>query len=159
MSLSQKSRRRISYTVFLVILAGIGLVVYLVINEKKNEFKTSNNPQKAKEIALSLKEQVGKIYVLPSEDPVVATVTDTKALPENDFYKKAENGDKILIFEASKKIILYRPSANKVVDVGSLETPPPPPAQEVAGMTNPDATSSSQFITTPKILFNKQPNN
>lgn len=141
-------KKQFTFYLFLVFLIVLSFIGYTIIQKKKDEFKTINNPQKAKSVALSLKEQVGKLYVLPPEDPVVATVTDTRVLPENDFYKKAEDGDKILIFSIAQKIFLYRPSINKVVDVGSLEAPKEIPVQ------NSIETSQRNSTSSPKIIFN-----
>lgn len=144
----------------LVFLGGIGYLIYSKI-AKQNEFKTTNNPQKAKEVSQTLKEIVGKIYVLPEEDPKIATVVDTSVLPKDPFYKSAQNGDKILIFPNAQKIILYRPSINKVVDVG-IATPNQNPNQGVAGVKTIEikptgvATDSSTIKTQPKILFKSQ---
>lgn len=144
------------------ILVGSVLLIILVIVvgqgflKAKNAYKTTNNPQKAKEVALSLKEEVSKIYNLPPEDPVVATVTDTKVLPENDFYAKAKNGDKILLFEASKKVVLYRPGEKRVIDVGSLEAAPQPPAIEAVAGEQAPSTQSANIQTVPKVLFQNQ---
>lgn len=153
--------RRIFTTLGLTILTiVIVTAIYLSVQNKKNEFRTVNDPQKAKEVALSLKETVSKIYVVPPEDPTVATVTDKKVLPQNSFYAKAENGDKILIFEASQKILLYRPSINKVVDVAEIESPKEIPVQDVAGTSSTDtSTPSAIFQSEPKVIFNKAPEN
>jgi len=92
-----------------ILMAGIGILVVLIvilgaykINAKNNEFKTVIDPEKAAEVGKSLREIVSKIYAVPDEDPTVATVTDTSVLPQDAFYKKAVNGDKILIFAASR---------------------------------------------------------
>lgn len=63
--------------------------------------------------------KVGLLMTLPSDEtPSLATVTDAEALKkENQFYKEAQNGDKILIYVKSAKAILYRPSINKIISV------------------------------------------
>src|SRR3989338_2433659 len=66
---------------------------------------------------------VMKLMSLPEgEVPTVATVTDKKKLQNQQFFKKAENGDKVLIYQSIKKAILYRPSTNKIVDVAPINT-------------------------------------
>jgi hypothetical protein len=67
-------------------------------------------------------EEVGKLVDLPEgETPTIATVSDLEPLKDQAFFKDAEIGDKVLIFGTSKKAILYRPSANKVIAVAPLK--------------------------------------
>lgn len=153
-----------------ILALGIGVVVFLIIvvgiskvNAKKNEFRTVNDPKKALEVANSLVEIVGKIYQLPNEIPTVATITDKKILPNDSFYQKAQNGDKILIFPLAHKIIMYRPSENKVIDVGEVEPNIAPSKNpQVAGTSINDTSSAQQNLiatqaaTTPKILRQAQ---
>lgn len=148
--------------ILVIVVIVMGFFLFLSFS-KQNEFRIVNNPQKAKEVAKSLKEIVGKLYVLPEEDPKVATVVDTNALPKDPFYKSAQNGDKILIFPMAQKIILYRPSLNKVVDVGEA-APNQNPSKNVAGAkaeveikAQTSTDSGTQTVKTqPKILFNGQ---
>ena len=69
---------------------------------------------------------VGKLIDIPKDEaPTVATVTDaTKLRQQQNFFKKAQNGDQVLIYTGVKKAILYRPSANKIVDVAPVNIQP-----------------------------------
>lgn len=68
-----------------------------------------------------LVEDVGSLIELPSdEDATVATVTDVERVREQSFFRNAENDDKVLIYANAKKVILYRPSTNKIIEVGSV---------------------------------------
>lgn len=67
-------------------------------------------------------EEVGKLVDLPEgETPTIATVSNLEPLKDQAFFKDAEIGDKVLIYGTSKKAILYRPSANKVIAVAPLK--------------------------------------
>lgn len=63
--------------------------------------------------------KVGKHYLLPSEEPTVATVEDKTKL-SSEFLRAAENGDKLLLFKDAKKVILYRPSIDRIIEVGPI---------------------------------------
>lgn len=64
---------------------------------------------------------VGKVYDLPSDEvPTIATVSDVSKLSGQEFFMRAKNGDKVLIYTKAKKAILYRPSTNKIIEVGPV---------------------------------------
>lgn len=65
--------------------------------------------------------QVGSLVALPAEEiPTLATVSDKSKLANQPFFEKAENGDKVLIYEVAGKAYLYRPSQNKVIEVTTV---------------------------------------
>jgi hypothetical protein len=81
--------------------------------------QTMNTNPAQKELKETLK-SLGEIMVLPEgETPTLATVTDPEKLKDQPFFANAKAGDKILIFTTSKKIILYSPTLNKIVEVGT----------------------------------------
>lgn len=130
----------ISLLVLLVIAISAGFVF---LDKKRNEFKTIHSPEKAEAEAKSLVAKLSQIYLIPEELPTVATVTDTGKLSGQEFFSKAKEGDKVLIFSQNKKVILYRQSTNKIIDVASL----PESSLDVS------AASSS-----PNIIFKRESN-
>lgn len=65
--------------------------------------------------------RVGKLMFLPTgETPTYGTVSDATKLTNQTFFAHAQNGDQILIYEKARLTILYRPSVNKIVNVGPL---------------------------------------
>lgn len=78
--------------------------------------------------------KVRAIIDLPEEErPTVATVSDVDKLQDQQFFAKAIEGDKLLVYNDSKKAVLYRPSENRVVEVGNLNINE---QGEVAGIKN-----------------------
>ena len=66
-------------------------------------------------------EKLRAVVVLPEgEEPTLATVSDKEKLKDQPFFASAENGDKVLLFSQAQKIILFRPSSGKIVEVASL---------------------------------------
>jgi hypothetical protein len=64
---------------------------------------------------------VSKLIVLPAdEEPTLATVADLKPLSSQPFFDRAQVGDEVLIYTQSQKAILYRPSENKIIEIGSI---------------------------------------
>ncbi len=67
--------------------------------------------------------QVSRHIVLPDETPSLATVKDPSQV-KDQFLKQSKIGDKVLIFSKAGKIILFRPSINRIVDVGTVSIDP-----------------------------------
>ncbi len=59
----------------------------------------------------------------PAETPALLTVTDTSKLT-TDFLRQSQPGDKVLLYNDSKKVIIFRPTAHKIVDIGPLTITP-----------------------------------
>ena len=67
--------------------------------------------------------EVSKIAKLPeNETPSIATITDVSKLKDQPFFKNAQNGDILLVYNNSGKAILYDPKDKKIVDVTTLST-------------------------------------
>lgn len=65
--------------------------------------------------------QVGKILELPTnEQPTLATVTNATDVRKQPFFIHAQTGDKLLLYATNKWAVLYRPSANKIINVGPI---------------------------------------
>lgn len=78
------------------------------------------NPTSEQSLAQILAE-VSKLMILPEgEEPTMATVADLDKLKNRQFFAKASIGDKVLIYAKAKKIILYDPSAKKIVEIAPL---------------------------------------
>ena len=80
------------------------------------------DPQRVAEKEVEeLVNRVGKLIVLPQgEQPTLATVSDVESLREQPFFAQAKNGDKVLIYTNARKVILYDPVKNKIVEVAPL---------------------------------------
>jgi hypothetical protein len=57
-------------------------------------------------------------YLLPSEAPTVATITDINKLSDQEFFRNAQNGDSVLVFPSSKIAIIYRHDKRAVINFG-----------------------------------------
>jgi len=120
----------------LLSLAAIGTAGYLYWNSRQAPsspilpIPTDNT---------SLLKKIGLIIELPAgEEPTVATITDKTKLADQAFFAPAENGDMVLIYANAKKAYLYRPSANKIIDVSPVNFPAPtetPPVTDTATVT------------------------
>lgn len=117
-SMNPKPKKRLPvFTIIIIIafLASVGIGGYYFYQYKK----VVNNPDAASEQELSgILEKVNKLMDLPQDEtPTLATVLNKDELKDQDFFIKAENGDKVLVYVQNKKAVLYRPSTNKIIEV------------------------------------------
>lgn len=103
----------------LLLVISIGASVYFYV--KYREVSDLANSTGEAEIGYYVN-KVGQLMQLPEETPSLATVTDKSKLAGQEFFKTAENGDKVLVYINAKKAILFRPSLNKIVDVAPVYT-------------------------------------
>lgn len=83
------------------------------------------------------------VDVPKDEQPSIATVTDVEKLKDQAFFKKAKNGDKLVIFAKAAKAILYRPTENKIVDFTLVDT------SQVAGAQTENPTPGATETVQP----------
>lgn len=129
MAVKSSSGRGVNYTVIafalvLVVIGVGGFFGYQRYDNLRKENERLSNPQEAAKTDIeNTKEEVGKLIVLPDdEEPTVANVVDKTKLEGQEFFKNAENGDKLLLYQNNKKAILYRPSIGKIVEVSTVST-------------------------------------
>lgn len=60
---------------------------------------------------------LSKSIALPNEQVSIATVMDKTKLSQPQLAAEAENGDQLLVYAKSRRVILYRPSTKKVIDM------------------------------------------
>lgn len=108
-------------TVFLFSLLlslAIGLLIGHVVTDNKSKY-IDPNIKGINELKV-VEQDVGRHYLLPiNEVPALATVAN-KAKLTSPFFKEAENGDKILIYQTNQIAIIYRPSIDKIISVGPV---------------------------------------
>ena len=69
--------------------------------------------------------KIQNLMTLPEETPQFATVSDVEKIRNQPFFSNAQNGDIVLVYQQSRKTILYRPTENKIIEVGTLNLPSP----------------------------------
>lgn len=105
----------------ILVLLGVSIYFYLQYQNTQNLLKNPSSASQSEINALVAK--VGKHYDLPQNDQVtVATVSDMTKLQGQTFFAKAHNGDKVLIYPKTGVAILYRPSTDKIINVGPVNT-------------------------------------
>jgi hypothetical protein len=111
------------YVLIVVILAGVA--GYFYWQNKQNLEKLNNPTQASEQEVKELTEKVGKLMDLPQDEaPTIISVVDKDKVKSQAFFTNTENGDKVLVYTAAKKAILYRPLTGKIVEVGPVDIAP-----------------------------------
>lgn len=109
MHLSKYKKRGVIAAIVLLAVAGLATAAYLTLYDKPTTPPAVTN----------VVELVGRHFVLPDdEEPAILTVVNKGDVSSAFLKGKVENGDKVLIYQTNKKVIIYRPSLDKVVDAG-----------------------------------------
>lgn len=104
--------------IFILLIGSIGTAFYFY-----QQYQTiKKNPDMiSKEEVKTVTSSISRFMELPTdEEPTLATVTDAEKLKSQDFFKKALNGDRVLIYTKAQKAILYRPSTDRVIEFAPL---------------------------------------
>lgn len=97
--------------------AGYFYLKYLEVKRGAEMFGIESGSESKEEEAKKLVAQIETIMLLPEgETPTVATVIDLKELEGQPFFANAKVGDKVLVYSAAHKAILYRPSEGRIIE-------------------------------------------
>ncbi|MGI8419720.1 MAG: hypothetical protein ACR2LN_03685 [Candidatus Levyibacteriota bacterium] len=169
-----KSNKALSITWGILLLIGVGVGGHLLLNthfnfrfhfpipkKAKTQVTTISADQEIQQKKAALINSVSKQIKLPTdEDPILATVSDKNQLQNQEFFKQAQDGDKILMYPKNKKAFLYRPASNQVIAEAPLIYQDSPPDASVAAVATAPAQQSKRPIPTlkpqGKVLYNNQ---
>lgn len=134
-------------SVFLVLTAVVLSYLYLKKNPQLLGYHTEQTqkeePRDTRQELDVILADIKKVMLLTdSERPSLATVTEVEKMRSQSFFKNAENGDKVLIYEQGKKALLWRPSTKMIIEVGTVN-------KEIATAKNTDAPK----VDAPKKVF------
>ena len=131
----------------ILLFGSLGANAFLYQKYQK-AIQLATNPEMAsQEEVKSITRKVASLMELPTDEmPTIATVLDKDKLKDQQFFAKAENGDKIIIFSKNQKAILYRSSSNKIIEVAPISISEPETQTQDA--TNEDTSTSTPTPTT-----------
>ena len=90
---------------------GIGVLIAVIISAN-----SSSNTAPDDVMA-----RVSAHLITPDETPTIADIDDVDTLKaENDFYKDAQNGDKLIVFSEARRAVIYSPVRDVIVNVGPI---------------------------------------
>lgn len=110
---SQKKKFHISkLTIALVVVCILAIAASVYFFMKYQETQNTEASNNAKIV-----EKVATTVQLPNETPVLVTVADKTKLANKQLASKVENDDVMLIFAKERRLVIYRPSVDKVADI------------------------------------------
>jgi len=114
-----KNKQIFLIVLILIILTGSYSGTYYFYR-KYNQIKKGAQIPVLTETA-ALIQEVGEIMDLPTDEiPTIATITDKEKIKGQAFFKKAENGDKLLAYAKNQQAILYRPGTHKIIKIAPI---------------------------------------
>ena len=104
----------------LAVVVVAGGSAYLVAQKQQNASRAQDSRTQVRQLMAA----VGTLIDLPSEEPSVTVVTDTEELRKQSYFADVTEGDQVLVFDASRKAIIYNPTEHKIVKVMDLQAAP-----------------------------------
>lgn len=104
-------------------------------------FNMRTPDEQARLATQAIVKEVGKLLILPTgEDPTVLDITDPQTLiAQQPFFTGAIAGDKLLVYKAAARAIVYSPSRHLIVNVGPVTNQQPVATQTTAPAATPSA--------------------
>lgn len=135
---------------WLLVLAG-ALVLAGVYELGRTSVYRAHPELAGAEQAAALLAKVGALIQLPNEQPTMATINDAASAKKSQpFLVNAENGDILIVYPNAQEAIVYRPSSNKLITVGPVDSGTAPSVQQTTNEAPITATSSHATSTTSK---------
>lgn len=128
-----------------VIMLLVGISVFFYTKYSTTQALLKNFGQEQDKVG-GIVTKVGKHYELPKTEQVtLATVSDITKLQGQPFFAKAQNNDKVLIYEKIGLAILYREKIDRIINVGPINMQPQPSV---------DISPSAVSVPVPVAIYN-----
>lgn len=119
------SRTIIIALLVILVVGAAATAGYFYMQYQKTQDQLKDPTKAARQETEVLIAEMTKVIALPDADlangePTLATVLDKEKLKDQEFFAKAENGDKVLIYTKAKKAFLWRPSSGVVINVAPV---------------------------------------
>lgn len=104
-----------------VLVAAVGVLAYGYMDTRKELTNLAKANSSSGDLERDrLMAEISAYMQLPDETPTVAAVSDVTKLKGQEFFKNAQNGDRVLIFSKAERALLYRPSTHKVIEYSRI---------------------------------------
>lgn len=94
---------------------------YQRVQEQLDALSPQAQSERAQKERQELLASVASLMVLPDEDPLILDIENAEAIGQTQpFFVDSQDGDKVLIYIQAGKSIIYSPTRNIIVNVGTL---------------------------------------
>lgn len=110
----------------IIVIVGLGGYAYGQRQVKKNNtISEKNNASIAADRAIhEVVVKVGDLMELPKDEtPAMITIIDKSKLTSEVFFADAMTGDQVLVYGLARKVIIYRPSTDKIIEATTFILP------------------------------------
>ncbi|NDE67971.1 hypothetical protein EB052_00025 [bacterium] len=112
-------KKPVTIVSILFVLSTAGFIYYFTQYSRV----TKTPAQDAKELTLKKVNEIKELMVITDDSgAVLATIADKSKLAGQKFFDAAQNGDDVILFPAMQKVVLYRSSIHRIIDVGPFTT-------------------------------------
>lgn len=104
-----------------IVVVGAAIVLFALLawqyTKARSELKKYNDPGKAIQAeSEEMVKQIEKATTLPTnETPVPFEIKDINKFKDNPVFSRAQNGDKGLIYQETKWVVIYRPATKQII--------------------------------------------
>lgn len=149
-NLTQRTARFLRRHFFWLLLLATALILAGVYELGRASVYRAHPELASAEQATALLAKVGELIQLPNEQPTMATVNDAASAKKSQpFLVNAQNGDMLIVYPNAQQAIVYRPSTNKLITVGPVNSGAATNAQQTTNNA-PITASSTENATTTK---------
>ncbi len=119
--LKNKKKRKKLFSIIIVLglllpVVTFGYLFYKIKKIDNNKYATN---QAEKNLLLK---RISEIYFNPNEEvPTIAQISNLELLKDQQFFTEAKEGDIIFVYNQTNRVILYRPSIKKIIEISILE--------------------------------------
>ena len=153
----KKFQKALLFITIIGLIAASAGAYYFYDKYQEVQNKLDNPENVAQEEVANITNKLGKLMILPEdEEPTVATVLEKDKIQDQPFFSKAENGDKVIIYTKAMKAILYRPSANKIIEVAPISITQPEGSEANGAMQVKNDQAADENTAAPTKLDNEE---
>ncbi len=138
------------YALWLLLAGILALIASAYMYGRYSVYKAYPELYKTEQ-AQSILKKVGNLMLLPNGVPKIAVINNVESIKKQQpFLENAKDGDVLIIYTNASEVIVYRPSVNRLIAVGPLNSNRKVVEKQNTKKTDLSHTNTLDTITTTK---------